>query len=258
MLKEKYIVGQKILYIYCEIQEYCETIRNWLVMFECAKNIGNHASIEVFGDKTVYCILGKKHTIFGRILHTDLYPLIFNTIANIYNDENNTLLHSAILCYNNSGILLLGDFGSGKTELCKKSLKYGFKILSADQSCLNITDGDLRLRYGSIFMKTRNNEVFFLTKSEEQTNIVMILNLIGVNTNGNLEFYLINEANHKLKQLFKYCTWHADIPLFTNNEMLILDRIKIKKFLSKIKIPIYNVYGDANNILKKIKEILND
>lgn len=59
-----------------------------------------------------------------------------------------------------------------------------------------------------------------------------------------------------IKKMFKFCTWHSDIPLFTDNIMLNIDRIKIYKWLSKINVPFYSVRGNSENIIKKIKEVL--
>ena len=56
--------------------------------------------------------------------------------------------------------------------------------------------------------------------------------------------------------MFKFCTWHSDIPLFTKPIMLNIDRIKVYKWLSKVNIPFYNVRGDPENIIRKIKEVL--
>lgn len=56
--------------------------------------------------------------------------------------------------------------------------------------------------------------------------------------------------------MFKFCTWHSDIPLFTETKMLNIDRVKIYKWLSRINIPFYNVRGDSKSIIIKIKEVL--
>ncbi|MEG1821285.1 MAG: hypothetical protein RR201_03500, partial [Malacoplasma sp.] len=101
--------------IHCEIEEYSEIISKWFKMFDLAsdKNFKNY--IKIYKEKTIYCINESENEINGKIIHTDLYPLLYNIIANIINNKNNMLLHSTVLWYNNKEILVLGDFGSGKT-----------------------------------------------------------------------------------------------------------------------------------------------
>lgn len=49
-------------------------------------------------------------------------------------------------------------------------------------------------------------------------------------------------------------TWHSDVPLFTDNSILDIDRIKIKKWLTSVSIPLYNIRGDSSEIIKYVKE----
>ncbi|NLV90144.1 MAG: hypothetical protein GX032_01565 [Tenericutes bacterium] len=86
----------------------------------------------------------------------------------------------------------------------------------------------------------------------------MIVNLIGLCDYGEAKLDLVDNIFHKSKVLFKHFTWHSDIPLFSDDTILNIDRIKIKKWLMKINAPLYNVRGNIEDILIKIKEIIND
>ena len=84
----------------------------------------------------------------------------------------------------------------------------------------------------------------------------MIINLVGLSNNGDLVIDNVNESNYIIKNMFKHLTWHSDIPLFSDDFILDIDRIKIKKMLSKIQVSFYNIRGDKVKVVEKIKELL--
>lgn len=104
-------------------------------------------------------------------------------------------------------------------------------------------------------MKYEDKELFIDNKSNE-LEIKYIINLVGMCEKGDLSFLEITNKDHIVKTLFKYITWHSDIPLFTSPIMLNIDRNKIFSNLSKINIPVYNVRGDKESLIIKIKEML--
>ena len=55
----------------------------------------------------------EKKIIEGKLIKTDLYPLMFNIISNIVNNITDMLLHSALICYDIKEILLLGYGNAG-------------------------------------------------------------------------------------------------------------------------------------------------
>lgn len=112
------------------------------------------------------------------------------------------------------------------------------------------------LSRGSLYMRIGQDNEVFLSPVKSEIEIKLIVNLVGVCDNGKLYFDVVNNKEHIIKKMFKFCTWHSDIPLFTKTEMLNIDRTKIYKWLSRINIPFYNVRGDSKNIIIKIKEVL--
>lgn len=255
MLNKKYKVGEKVLCVYCEILEYIDIIEKRMSMFNQAlNNLSDSSYIKIYNNKTVYKINANEKIIHGKIIQTDLYPLFYNVLSNIINDDCNVLLHSAVLCYNNIGILVVGDFGHGKTSLCLEANKSKIITLSADQTLLELKNGCLKLKIGSKYMKIRDKEIIIMSEHNEHVEIKAIFNLIGLCDNGTIKFDLVENKYHKIKTLFKYFTWHSDVPLFTDNSILDIDRIKIKKWLTSVSIPLYNIRGDSNEIIKYVKE----
>lgn len=198
-----------------------------------------------------------KNMSYQIALHsdTDIYPLFNNILANIINNEEDMLLHSAVLCYNNIGFLVLGDFNHGKTTLCLEASKFNFKILSADQSIIQIKNNHIFLTNGSKYLRVRGEDDLIINEAFGDIEIKYILNLIGLCEYGKATFELITDYNYKIKTLFKYLTWHSDIPLFTDNSLLNVDRVLIKEWLGKINIPVYNVRGNNIEIINIMKEL---
>lgn len=258
MINKIYNINNKRIFIYCEVNEYCNKIENWISIYDnFNKSLNNNYDfyIKIYNNKLVWNINGKEQVINKKINSTDLYPLFYNMLANIINDKKNMLLHSAVLCYNNVGILVVGDFNSGKTTLCLKALENDVKVLSADQSFLYYDDNKMMLKKGSTYVKINNKDNMYIKKNDCNVKIKIIINLVGVCDNGVVKFNLVNNKSHLIKTLFKSCTWHSDIPLVTNDEInLEINRKTIYEWLSKVNIPLYNVRGDSLKIIKKIKE----
>ena len=256
MIDFVYNIGQKNIYIYCEIEEYCRQIEKWLSAYDIISSNQYESYIKIYKNKVVWNINGIEKFIDDKIKHTDLYPLFYNLIANAVLDDANILLHSAVLCYNNVGILVVGDFDSGKTTLCLKAKKSNIEVVSADQTHLYYIKNKIMLKRGSQYMKIDTNNELILKSNNSEIEIKLIINIVGICDEGKLSFDLVNNKDHIIKKMFKFCTWHSDIPLFTKPIMLNIDRIKVYKWLSKVNIPFYNVRGDPENIIRKIKEVL--
>ena len=85
--------------------------------------------------------------------------------------------------------------------------------------------GELTLKQGSSYMKIDKETEIKLTNSKSETKIKLIINISGLCDKGKVSFELDDDKNHIIKKMFKYCTWHSDIPLFTKPTMLNIDRI---------------------------------
>ncbi|MBD8922046.1 hypothetical protein EGR52_06645 [bacterium] len=57
------------------------------------------------------------------------------------------------MCYNNVGILVVGDFDSGKTTLCLKAIENNVEVVSADQTHFGYVKNKIMLSRGSLYMR---------------------------------------------------------------------------------------------------------
>ncbi len=256
MIDNTYKICNYNLHVYCNIDEYSKIISNWLNPFSIIKSKNSDAYIKIEKGLVAWKIGDKEYSLDKTLVHTDLYPLFYNVISNLVLNDNKLLMHSSVVSLNGNGVLILGDFNSGKTTLSLEANDSGFEILSTDQSIIKIINNDLYLIKGSTYIRNRDNKDTFISSKINKTKIKLIINLVGLSDNGDLVLNEVSDTNHIIKGMFKYCTWHSDIPLFSKDVLLDINRIKIKKMLSKIIIPFYNIRGDKVLIVDKLKELL--
>lgn len=258
MIDKVYEIGNKKLYIYCENSQYCKKIDNWVRVYKCDNNVLNNydAYIKIYKSKLVWKVNDNEVVIDGEIKHTDLYPIFYNTIANLLLDTCNILIHSVVLEYKNKCVLVLGDFGSGKTTISLEAMKNDISVLSTDQSTLYYENNNLYLVNGSTYMKINDRKNIFVKNIKRNKKIEYIINLIGISDNGKVSFDKIDNKEYFVKTMFKYITWHSDVPLFTSSFIPSIDRFKIKEIISKYDLVLYNVRGDKIKVIEMVKELL--
>lgn len=253
-MKVNYRIKEKqSLLINCEISEYNDIIMKRLSMFEKidTKNINNY--IYITENKTCYLLKNKEYVINGKLKHTDLYQLINNIVSNIINDSNNLYLHSSVVAKNNSGMLILGDFNSGKTTLSIKLRQKGYQILSADQTWIENSNDKIIMKLGSKYMEYNSTYEILDSKNDICVikYVIFLSNSIGKKSN----FYIENNKYRNIKSITKYATWSISNVLMTDYFELNLDKVKIQKFVEKINIPIICVCGDIGGIIEVLEGI---
>jgi len=254
-MKETYIIDTKLLSVYNEIEEYNELIIKRFLSFE-KFNGKSENYLKIGKSLTRVKINDLQYEIKGFLQKTDLFFLINNIIANTLNNSSNIYIHSGVIGKEEKGILLLGNFRQGKTTLSLKSLEYGFKIYSSDQSWMTINDGELFLTKGSMYVKELGSKTEL---SEQVVNskikIVKIILLYGLAKNGEFNESIITNGNHNIKNIFPFCNWHSNIPMFTDGTQLSINNHDIKSALEKItklKLPISIIRGDIDTVLQNL------
>lgn len=254
-MKKIFTINNKNLLIDNSIIDFDNIILKRLLSFDELDNKSKYDNYLIINEKnTKIKVNGFKIIINGNLIKTDIYPILNNIISNLVNDALNVFLHSSVISYNNKGFLILGDFDSGKTTLCLDSQELGFEINSADQTWLYKEKNELYLKLGSKYMVFNKKETFLNEVVKKNIKIDKILLLKGVCDNGNVNMKKIDSNIHKYKNISKYATWHSCEMLVTDNILLKLDFLKIKKFLSSINTNVYNVRGDSKQIIKVLKE----
>ena len=250
-MKKIYKIKNEGLLIDCKINEYDDIIEKRMMMFDETNEYNKYIIIEELSTK--YYIT-KEEIIKGKLIHTDLYQLINNVISNIINDEDALYIHSSVIQKKGKTILILGDFGSGKTTLSVLAAKRGYTILSADQSFLSYKDNELCLSLGSKYLKYNDRDTV-LADTRGMYKINFIIELKGMCFNGDININKETNFDHYVKKINRYCTWTIQNLLFTDSRDLNLNKLNILNFIKKMNGPLYNVRGDYEKILKELEEL---
>ena len=256
-MKKVYKINNNDLLIDNAILEYDDIILKRLLSFDEIDDKSIYDNYIKINERfTEIKIKNKKITINQKLIKTDIYTILNNVISNLINDSLNIFLHSSVISYNNKGILILGDFDSGKTTLCIDSQELGFEINSADQTWLKKKNNELFLELGSKYMVFNKKETILNDNIYRKIKIDKILILKGICDKGTVNIKKLDNNIHKYKNISKYATWSAREMLVSDNVLLNLDFVKIKEFLSNINTDVFYVRGDSREVIKVLKEEL--
>lgn len=254
-----YKILDEYLNINCEIKEYIENINNHMETFDRTNNYITQNTVNITENFTYIKLDKFEKYIKGKIIKTDIYQILNNVIAMIVNKNNYILIHSCVISKGDRGILLLGDFGAGKTTLAIESEKYGFVINSADQSILRINEqNNLELVLGSKYMKY-DTSFRILDKGLTRERIIIndVFFLVGICDYGESSIKEIKDFYHILKRLTPFVNWHFSFKIYTDNSKLFECDDYCRNVLIKlINLPLnFNlVRGDVGVICKKLEE----
>lgn len=248
---------------YLEVINYCNEYDEYIFkrfsQFEIVTNkeINNYLR---FNETSVEININGDYKILkNRIVKTDIYPIINNVIAYIINDKSNMFVHSLVVSKGNDGILIIGEFGQGKSTFAKEFVNNGYEINSTDQTWLKFKENDLYQELGSSF-DIENGKIKTLETKQykKEIKINKIIRIVGLCDEGITQIDINNNKYYIVKNIAPFCYWSYMMPLFTDNVELYNTNTFVKSFLSKIdesKTFNFEVRGDKREIIKKLEEI---
>lgn len=254
-----YKIKNELLEVINECKEYDEYIFKRFGQFETIIGKYTNNYLKFNTDSVEINLMGTYKILRNRIIKTDIYPIINNVIAYLINDENNILMHSIVVSKKGKGVLIVGEFGQGKSTLAKEFENNGYEINSTDQTWLEFKNGMIYQKLGSSF-DIDDGKIKILEQDKNLKNIEIekIIRIIGLCDNGNTTININNNEYYIIKNLASFCYWNCMMPIFTDDIELYNTNIFTKKFLKKIietKIINVDVRGDKVEILKKLGEI---
>lgn len=248
---------------YLEVINYCNEYDEYIFkrfsQFEIVTNkeINNYLR---FNETSVEININGDYKILkNRIVKTDIYPIINNVIAYIINDKSNMFVHSLVVSKGKNGILIIGEFGQGKSTFAKEFVNNGYEINSTDQTWLKFKENDLYQELGSSF-DIENGKIKTLETKQykKEIKINKIIRIVGLCNEGKTQIDINNNKYYIVKNIAPFCYWSYMMPLFTDDVELYNTNTFVKSFLSKIdesKILNFEVRGDKREIIKKLEEI---
>ncbi len=195
----------------------------------------------------------------------DVYQIFYLFISLVANELGSCLIHSSFVSSNNNGILIVGNYGSGKTTLSNLFSKNGFEINSADRSIISCKNNNLTFLQGSKKIEYENKTLYLEKKlTTKEIKIKMVVFLEGVDKGGKL---IINELDDSIRIKKRIFTAQTNVyfsPL-TNTNKTLFELVPENLFLISNNISFcnnkfYTVRGDPKKIIKFIKqkmEVLN-
>ena len=182
---------------YLEVINYCNEYDEYIFkrfsQFEIVTNkeINNYLR---FNETSVEININGDYKILKyRIVKTDIYPIINNVIAYIINDKSNMFVHSLVVSKGNNGILIIGEFGQGKSTFAKEFVNNGYEINSTDQTWLKFKENDLYQELGSSF-DIENGKIKTLETKQykKEIKINKIIRIVGLCNEGKTQIDINN------------------------------------------------------------------
>ena len=254
-----YRIKNQFLEVLNEIEEYDQLIYGRFSQFQVKSDVVTANYIK-FNKNTVELYINGDYKILNnRIVKTDIYPIINNAIAYLINDENNMFIHAITVSKNNNGILIVGDFGQGKTTLSQEFKKNGYEINSTDQTWITVDSNNAYQKSGSSF-DIQDGKIQFLDECNFKKNIKIdkIIQIIGLCDNGDSSCKIKSNKYHIIKNLAYFCNWNYFMPIFTDKIELYNTNKFVMYFLKQLvekEIEVIDVRGDKCEILKKVEGI---
>lgn len=246
------MIRNTILTIICDDVEILQRLNKWLITFKMV-DTEQKRNLLIIKQSIIQLILNNRDIFKIKLESTDLYPILMNVISNLINNKDNIVLHSSVISKGRDGILILGTFGAGKTNLSLMAERCGYKINSADFSWLTIQHQKLYLKKGSCYLKYKSKERMLLEKDcNSRVNIKKVIYLIGVCDGGKIKVDKVENYKHIIKRIFPFANWHSNIPLIGGDIELPINNIYIKEFLmnfSELDIEFLLVRGDSSELI---------
>ena len=220
---------------YLEVINYCNEYDEYIFkrfsQFEIVTNkeINNYLR---FNETSVEININGDYKILkNRIVKTDIYPIINNVIAYIINDKSNMFVHSLVVSKGNNGILIIGEFGQGKSTFAKEFVNNGYEINSTDQTWLKFKENDLYQELGSSF-DIENGKIKTLETKQykKEIKINKIIRIVGLCDEGKTQIDVNNNKYYIVKNIAPFCYWSYMMPLFTDNVELYNTNTFVKSF----------------------------
>ena len=189
---------------------------------------------------------------YENILESDIYPILYAAIYKMTIAGDMAFVHSTVVCKDTEGILILGDFHSGKTTLALEFEKNDWIIASYDQTLIKINDGQVLLYKGSSYQST-SGYTGFIQKSEfKKIPINKVIIIHGVNEQGKVSIKQVTDFNNIYRGTWRSFLWPWITPLTNKMSIVEMDSNYIEKlykfFEGFNKIKFYSVRGSVQEI----------
>lgn len=223
------------------------------------KNVGDFNFKSITEEPSITIKIKEEKFCFTDIQVTDVYPILYGVFSYCAVCQKLLLIHSSVVYKDQSTVMILGDFGSGKTFLCECFREKKWRIISADQTLIGNIGGKWFVLGGSIYLKTDTKEER-LCFSGYPVRLDNIIVLRGLANNGDVDIKKVKNYNGTIKKIIYALMWPYVTPLSNGS----IFNFKYSEFCKQITeqlfkmhvLPVYHVRGDAKECVMKMEKII--
>ena len=239
-----FIIYNKVIKIlYDEL--YSKKVKNFMG-FSYENTINKFPAREIILTKNNLTIkYNKVVKTFNSISSTDIYPIIYNAIYKLMNTNDNIMMHSSVVSNkNNEGLLILGDFGAGKTTLMKEFISSGWIANSTDQSLLKIENDHLWFICGSTYYGNEVRNIGY-KNSISPVKINRILVIDAMTNNGDFIYNSVKDYKKKFRKIWPHMFWPWASPLLGEEALIQIDAEQLQ-YMCRICKKITDIFSGVN------------
>lgn len=220
----------------------------------------NHEVVTLeINEDTIVCKFNKVQKVYKEISKTDVYPILYSLLYELEMKECRVFAHSVVVYKEKNGLLILGDFHSGKTTLGNEFEKIGWKMVAADQSILMVRDNSIMLYKGS---KSQYDAEKCL--DEKRVPLIKIKNVVlirGLTVEGDVKVDNITGFNNIYRGTWSNFVWPWYTPLTNRMELIQLNDKYVKKLYNFFdqfsKLKFYSARGDSNGVAHFLDNLIS-
>lgn len=242
-----------------KIEAYNERLKELVSTFITKDISSSPTYIMIINCDNVQIIVKGQSFFFDiEVTKRDMYQIFYFYIYFCKKSRCRAFIHSSIVSKNNESLLILGEFGSGKTTLALELEKNGYEINSSDHSLLEFFDNQLVFLFGTKKL-SYNGKIKYLSDFaiNKKLPIGFIYIIVGMCDNGLVSIKEITDDFRKEQKIWKYATWVYTTPLKNHSKNIYLqlntDISEFVKKITKTNIRIFECRGDVKELVKAIK-----
>ena len=213
--------------------------------------------LHIYQNKIVCSIRNKCYKV--KFETSDIYVIIYAFIYSLINQHEYFGIHSVLVEKNNECVLLLGNFGAGKTTLSIELEKYGWKILSGDQTFIKFENNSIRFCFGTNVMALNGNDILIHKTGNSKKIVRHIIVIKGLAEGARSTINCFWKYEYAIRELWKYMLWPWNTLLIGQmknyNFYLKPYSKKLECYLNteaNININTYTIRGDPSQIANLI------
>lgn len=244
--------------INCEVENLNERMKVVVSSFPIIDEVKTENILTISNNNFIIKTNNKIEKFDIELTTRDLYQIFYIFVALVVRQNQTSFLtHASVASKNDEGILIIGDYASGKTTLANTFEKEGYEVNAADRTVCSLENGVLYNLEGTRKVVSGDKTIFLDENiTSKKVTIKTIIFLDGISDNGDLKLIEMVDKTRIKKKLFYGMTNVFFAPLENVNECMfkLVDEgfYQICKDVINTNLNFIAVRGDADKIVKSL------